>query len=404
MAARLRTVSALAIGIVIGGSLTFGLTAFAARDARNAPLLGWENARLFAEVYEHIKQDYVDEIPDTRLIEAAIRGSMAGLDQYSAYLDEKELEEMRMSTSGAYSGVGIEIALIDGAIRVMNAIEDSPASRAGVSAGDIVVAVDNVPVDATNLNDSVERMRGKAGTRVKLTILRESAKQPFEVALTRGTVQMHSVKHEMLEPGFGYLRISQFNENTGEDFAQELAKLQKQNSLRGLVLDLRNNPGGVLEAAVAVTDAVLDSGVIVTADGRTADARFELRARPGDQMNKAPIVVLVNGGSASASEIVAGALKDHRRAQLVGQNTYGKGSVQSVLPLAGGGALKLTTSRYHTPSGATIHERGIVPDFIIEDTTQQAPPVPKNGSQLLQNDAELRIALDRLKAQAKEPG
>lgn len=404
MAARLRTVSALAIGIVIGGCFTFGLTAFAARDARTAPLLGWENARLFAEVYEHIKQDYVDEIPDARLIEAAVRGSMAGLDQYSAYLDEKELEEMRMSTSGAYSGVGIEIALVDGAIRVMNAIEDSPAARAGVVAGDIVVAVDNVPVDAANLDDSVERMRGKAGTRVKLTISRANAQLPFDVALTRGTVQMHSVKHEMLESGFGYLRITQFNENTGADFAQELAKLQKQNPLRGLVIDLRNNPGGVLEAAVAVSDAVLDTGVIVTADGRTPDARFELRARPGDMMNKAPIVILVNGGSASASEIVAGALKDHHRAQLIGQNTYGKGSVQSVLPLAGGGALKLTTSRYHTPSGASINEHGIAPDILIENALKEAPAAPKSGSPLLQNDAELRIALDKLKAQAKDIG
>jgi carboxyl-terminal processing protease len=215
---------------------------------------------------------------------------------------------------------------------------------------------------------------------------------------------MHSVKREVLEPGYGYLRITQFNENTGVDFSHELAELQKKAPLRGLVLDLRNNPGGVLDAAVSVADTLLDSGIIVTADGRTADAKFAMRAHPGDLMNKAPIVVLVNHGSASASEIVAGALKDLQRATLIGQTTYGKGSVQSVLPLAGGGALKLTTSRYHTPSGASINERGIVPDFVIDNLSKQAPPAPKSGLQLLIDDAEIRLALEKLRSKVKESG
>jgi carboxyl-terminal processing protease len=268
----------------------------------------------------------------------------------------------------------------------------------------VIVAVDDIPVSTANMGDSVERMRGKTGTRVKLTIARDGVAQPFDVTLTRGTVQMRTVRHELLEPGFGYVRISQFNENTGLDFSRELGELQKQGPLRGLVLDLRNNPGGVLDAAVAVADALLESGTIVTADGRAPDAKFVMTAHAGDLMHNAPIVVLVNNGSASASEIVAGALKDQNRAALIGQTTYGKGLVQSVLPLAGGGALKLTTSRYHTPSGASINERGIVPDFVIDNAVKQAPPAPKSGDKLLIDDAEVRFALEKLRGKVKEHG
>ncbi len=398
MASRFRAVSIFAVGIAIGASLSLGYTAWAARDGRTAPIIAWRNAQLFAEVYERIKQNYVDEIPDGRLIESAIRGSMAGLDKYSAYLDEKELEEMRRNTAGAYSGVGIEIALFENTINVLAVIDDSPAARAGIRAGDTVVSVDDIPVDAATIALAAERMRGKSGSKVKLTLLRDRVAQPFEVVLIRDTVQMHTVKRDVLEPGYGYLRITQFNENTGVDFAHELAKLQKEAPLKGLVLDLRNNPGGVLDAAVAVADALLDDGVIVTADGRTEEAKFEMHAHAGDLMNKAPIVVLVNGGSASASEIVAGALQDHKRAALIGQTTYGKGSVQSVMPLTGGGALKLTTSRYHTPSGASINEHGIVPDVVIDNLAQQASPAPKSGARLLMDDAEVRVALKHLRS------
>jgi len=402
MSSRLRTLFLLAIGVAGGASLSLGYTAWATtHDNHVTATIPWQDAQLFAEVFEHIKQDYVDEIPDKDVMETAIRGAVAGLDPYSAYLDAKEFEEMRMTTAGEYSGIGVEISLSEGALKIVGAIENSPAARAGILAGDTVVAVDKVPVDAANLNESVDRLRGKVGSRVKLTILRSSTPQAFDVVLTRGAVQVHSVKQQLLEPGYGYVRITQFNENTGIDFSRALVALQAQKPLRGLVLDLRNNPGGVLDAAVAVADALLDHGVIVTADGRTADAKFAMQAHTGDLTNNAPIVVLVNGGSASASEIVAGALKDNARATLMGQTTFGKGLVQSVLPLSSGGALKLTTSRYHTPSGASIHQHGIVPDFVVDDLPKQAPVAPKNGTQLLIDDAEVRLALQKVRTKAK---
>ncbi|HYM35610.1 MAG TPA: S41 family peptidase [Steroidobacteraceae bacterium] len=396
MTSRLRTLSLLAIGIACGVSMSFGYAAWAAHDSR-VSVVPWQHAQMFAEVYEHIKQEYVDDTSDQQLMENAIRGAVASLDPYSAYLDAKEFEEMRMSTAGEYSGVGIEISLSENTLKVISTIEDSPAARADIRAGDVVIAIDKIPIDANNLNESVERLRGKSGSRVKLTISRDTAPMPFDVTLTRGSVQVHSVKQEMLEPGYGYVRISQFNENTGVDFSRALTTLQKQDMLRGLVLDLRNNPGGVLDAAVSVADALLDHGTIVTAEGRASDAKFAMQAHPGDLLNNAPVVILVNGGSASASEIVAGALKDNARALLVGRTTYGKGSVQSVLPLASGGALKLTTSRYHTPSGASIHQHGIVPDVVIDNVVKQAPPAPKNGNHLLIDDAEVRIALEKVK-------
>ncbi len=402
MSLRLRPLPLFIVGITLGTGISLGLTAWAAHDAR-APVLAWQNAQLFAEVYQNIKQDYVEEISDEKLMGAAIRGTVSGLDPYSAYLDPKEFEEMRLNTAGAYSGVGIEISTAEHSIKVLAAIDDSPAAHAGIREGDIVIAIDNVPVDAANLNDSVERMRGESGSQVTLSIQRAAAK-PFAVVLTRGTVQMHSVKHEMLEPGYGYVRISQFNENTGVEFSHELAALQTKGPLLGLVLDLRNNPGGVLDAAVAVADAMLDSGTIVTADGRAADAKFEMKAHAGDLLNNAPIAILVNGGSASAAEIVAGALKDNQRAVLIGQTTYGKGSVQSVLPLSGGGAIKLTTSHYYTPSGASINHHGIVPDVVLDDLAKQAPPIPTSASKLLRDDAEVRVALAKLRSKVRGPG
>jgi carboxyl-terminal processing protease len=262
-----------------------------------------------------------------------------------------------------------------------------------------VVAVDGVAVDAAHLDEAVERLRGKPGAHVKLTISRADTPKPLEFDLVRRKVQVHSVKADLLEPGYGYVRVSQFTETTADDFVAAIKDLQNRASLRGLVLDLRNNPGGVLEAAVAVADVFLDSGVIVTAQGRATGADFAMQAQPGDVLNGAPITVLVNGGSASASEIVAGALKDHARAKLVGQTTYGKGTVQSVIPLEQGGALKLTTSRYHTPSGATIQQRGIAPDVALANLAHLDSAAGEQ-SKLLGDDPELRAALDTLKAQA----
>ena len=366
MSHRLRTLTILVIGIVGGASFSLGYAAWASHDTRAVSLVPGQDAQLFAEVYERVKHDYVDEVPDDKLMEAAVRGAVASLDPYSEYLDVNEFEEMRVSTAGEYSGVGVEISVNDGSLKVITAIDDSPAARAGVRAGDIITAVDQIPVDPANLNESIDRLRGKPGSKVKLSIAR-AALEPFDVVLTRGSVQVHSVKQEMLEPGYGYVRISQFNENTGVDFAHALTSLQSQKPLRGLVLDLRNNPGGVLDAAVAVADSLLDHGMIVTADGRTPDAKFAMQAHAGDLTHNAGIIVLVNNGSASASEIVAGALKDNSRAILMGQTTFGKGVVQSVVPLSSGGAVKLTTSRYYTPSGASIQDHGIVPDVVVGD-------------------------------------
>lgn len=398
----LRFALVLTIGLVAGFGLSVGRTVQAQRDApppvpaakhdadasANSPV-PWKDARLLAEVLEHVRREYVDRISDQELMEAAIRGLVADLDPHSAYLDPEQFDEIRISTTGAYSGVGIEVALDNGVVKVVNPIEDAPAFKAGVLAGDRILAVDDVPVDVKNLNDTIDRMRGRIGTPVKITIARGPDPKQLEFTLARASVQVHSVSQELLEPGYGYVKITHFSETTTPDLETALAKLKKASGgpLRGLVLDLRNNPGGVLEAAVGVSDVFLDGGLIVSANGRAEDAKFSMDARPGDDLDGAPLVVLVNGGSASASEIVAGALQDHHRARLVGSQTYGKGSVQTVMPLSDGHAIKLTTSRYFTPSGASIQQRGIKPDVAVED--------PKDG-----DDRALHVAMDLL----KDPG
>jgi carboxyl-terminal processing protease len=377
----------------LGVGLTLGFSAWA---TRSTPTLPWREANLFAEVYESVRRDYIDAIPDEHLVSSAVRGMVSDLDQYSAYMDAREYDEMRMSTSGTYSGVGIEISLADNQLRVMRVIEDSPAARAGIMASDAVVAIDAIAVDPAKLNESVDRLRGKPGARVVLSIRRSAVPDLLKFDLVRRKVQIHSVTATVLEPGYAYIQITQFSETTADDFSATLTKLQSGAPLRGLLLDLRNNPGGVLEAAVAVADEFLNDGVIMTAQGRAPGADFTMQAHPGDVLNGAPLIVLVNAGSASASEIVAGALQDHRRAQLIGQTTYGKGLVQTVTSLAQGGALKLTTSRYRTPSGASIQQKGIAPDILLN--ASGARDVAK-GSGLLA-DGEVRIALDKLKAQS----
>jgi carboxyl-terminal processing protease len=405
-----RFVLILAVGIVMGFGLSVGRTVQAEREidrsraskdeAAQSQQVPWRDAKLLAEVLEHVRQEYVEKISDQELIEAAIRGMMADLDPHSAFLDPQEFDEIRISTTGEYSGVGIEVALEGGVVKVVTPIEGTPAQRAGVLAGDTILAVDDVPVSVENLNDTIDRMRGKAGTPVKITIARNEQKGPLEFTLARAAVQVHSVRHELLDDGVGYVRISHFSETTTPDLERSLAALKKQNgaALKGLVLDLRNNPGGVLEAAVGVSDVFLNDGVIVTANGRAADARFEMDAQPGDALDGAPIVVLVNAGSASASEIVAGALKDHSRARLLGRQTYGKGSVQTVVPLSDGHAIKLTTSRYFTPSGASIHERGITPDVVVNEkeiTAQGGTDSPAIYGDV-KDDYELKLALSLL--------
>jgi carboxyl-terminal processing protease len=404
----------LGTGIVLGAGLSVGRTVKAERDlppaqpalaAQESSTVPWQDARLFAEVFELIRDEYVDSVSDKKLMEAAIRGIVSDLDPHSAFLDAAELNEVRISTSGEYSGVGIEVALENGAVNVLNPIEGGPAEKAGVQAGDTILAVDEVPVDLDNLDDTIDRMRGKAGSIVKITVARRKTEQPLHFTLARENVQVHSVKHRVLEPGYGYVRISHFSETTTPDLERAIAKLKKQGDgkLTGLVLDLRDNPGGLLEAAIGVSDAFLDDGTIVSADGRGPDARFEMTAQPGDEIEGAPIVVLVNGGSASASEIVAGALKDHNRATIIGQQTYGKGSVQTVLPLSDGHAIKLTTSRYYTPSGISIHKVGIKPDVVV---AAEKSADAKTTSDAVTSDAtvdeELKLALGMLKVGAAE--
>jgi carboxyl-terminal processing protease len=387
----------LTVGLVAGFGLSVGRTVQAEREIEPDPTtksvtrtatspVPWQDARLLAEVLEHVRREYVENISDQELIEAAIRGLIADLDPHSAFLDAEQFDEIRISTTGEYSGVGIEVALENGVVKVITPIEDTPAFRAGVLAGDRILAVDDVPVNSENLNDTIDRMRGRVGTPVKISIARSPDPQPLEFTLSRASVQVHSVTQEMLEPGLGYVKISHFSETTTPDLEVAIAKLKKASAgkLHGLVLDLRNNPGGLLEAAIGVSDVFLDGGLIVTANGRAPDARFSMDAKPGDDLDGAPLIVLVNSGSASASEIVAGALQDHSRARLVGSQTYGKGSVQTVMALSGGHAIKLTTSRYFTPSGASIHERGIKPDVVIEDA--------KDG-----DDRALHAALDLLR-------
>ena len=407
MSTRSRTLVALVAGAVFGFSAALASGVLAEHPNEQAPPAGtpaalpWEEARLFAEVYERIKREYVDDVDDHTLMDKAIRGMVAALDPHSAFLDTEEFEEIRLSTMGSYPGVGIEVVADDSAVKILRPIEGSPADQAGLLPGDQIVRIDDTDIGA-DLAGAIARMRGSSGSVVKLTILRPTTGQTLDFSLRRAKVEVHSVAQQSLEPGYGYLRITGFSETTADDVNHAVARLKRDNpgGIRGLVLDLRNNPGGVLEAGVAVADAFLNEGVIVTADGRKPDARFRMDATPGDLIDGAPLVVLVNGGSASASEIVAGALRDHGRAELIGHKTYGKGSVQTVMPLPHGGAVKLTTSRYFTPSGASIHGKGIVPDIVAQGP--EDPPADilgKSAPPLAARDKEVQLALDTLKVQ-----
>ncbi len=388
----------LAVGIAIGLSLGLAHGVFADKPAPGADL-PWQDARMLAAVLERVKHDYVNPVDDHQLLQAAIRGMVASLDPYSAYLDGDEYDEVKISSSGRYTGVGIDLSIEDDQVVVIAPFDGSPAAQAGIRSGDIIVTIDGVPVNTNSLADTIGRMRGAEGTAVKIGIMRGDNPEPMLFTLKRSRVDLHSVRGEMLEAGYAYVRISQFSETTGDDLNGALKDLRKHNGapLKGLVLDLRDNPGGVLEAAVAVADAFLDSGVIVTAKGRTPDSKFEMDATPGDVLNGAPIIVLVNGGSASAAEIVAGALKDQHRAKLMGRTTFGKGSVQTIIPLSDDRAVKLTTSLYYTPSGVSINHRGIAPDIELErDTKPPAMPVP-DSAPLQQRDTEVQRALEELK-------
>lgn len=392
---RRRVSIALIVGFAAGVAAAFGTAVFAALDGAGLP---WDEVRLLTDVLQRVRQDYVDPVEDQQLLESAARGVVANLDPHSQFLSAKEYEDLLASTSGSYSGVGLEVNLGDGRMLVVAPIEGTPAERAGVRAGDVIVSIDGAAVSEDNLQESVGRLRGLAGTAVTIEVQREGATKPLRFELVRSSVAVQSVRARFLEPGVAYLRITQFSETTASDFTDALAGLRAMRGavpIRALVLDLRNNPGGLLDAAVAVSDEFLDTGVIVTARGRGADASFRHEARAGDTLAGAPIVVLMNRGSASASEIVAGALKDNRRAKLVGSRSFGKGSVQSVLPLSQGRAIKLTTSRYFSPSGAAINGAGIEPDVIVADAD---PPAAAGGAE--QPDAALHEALRQVRQAA----
>ena len=383
---KLHHIGLIVLGILMGVAIRLNFSAVAQKDANFAPL-PIEELRAFTEVFGRVKSDYVEPVEDKRLITQAINGMLTGLDPHSAYLDQEAFRELQVGTQGEFGGLGIEVGMEEGFVKVIAPIDDTPAARAGVKAGDLIVKLDDASVKGMTLTDAVKRMRGKPNTQITLTIVRKGETKPVVVTITRAVIKVQSVKAKLLEPGYAYFRVSQFQEHTGENLAASITRLVKENqgSMKGIVLDLRNDPGGLLNSAVAVSAAFLPPGALVVyTDGRTEDSKMKLSANPenylrgrskDDYLKKlppeaknVPMVVLVNGGSASASEIVAGALQDHRRAVVMGQPTFGKGSVQTILPLGNNTAIKLTTARYYTPSGRSIQAKGIVPDIPLDDS------------------------------------
>src|SRR5689334_17131782 len=369
----------LLLGMVLGFLIALGGDVFARREGISVPavtrvvpeapqrpgLSAAESARL-AEVIERVQSEYVDDVKHPELIDDALRGLVGGLDPYSSYLDAEEYADLRVSTAGTYAGIGIEVSTADRALRVVRPFRDSPAAAAGIRSGDMIAAIDGAPV-GTDLDAAMAHMRGPRGSRVKLAVVRSGSALPLEFTVERAQVDVHSVAMVPLDGGYVYARITSFSDTTAGDFATGIARARARGAKpRGIIIDLRNKTGGVLESAVEVADQLLESGVIVSADGRTPAARFNMSATPGEVLPGVPAVVLVNGSTASAAEILAGALQDHHRATLLGRRTFGKGSVQTVMPISDGRAIKLTTSRYFTPSGRSINGRGIDPDLLYE--------------------------------------
>jgi len=345
---------------------TKGKTTKVADKENSLPL---EQLRNFSDIFARIKSDYVEQIGDKELLENAIRGMLSGLDPHSTYLNVEEYKELKIGTTGQFGGLGIQVGMEDGFVKVISPIDDTPAYKAGIKAGDLIIRLNNKSVKDLGLNDAVKLMRGKPGTTIELSVVREGKDEPIKFKLKRAIIKVKSVKSHLLEPGFGYVRISTFQSRTASHLSDAIKKLIKKNAapLNGLVVDLRNNPGGVLNAAADVSDLFIEKGKLVYTKGRTDESYFEYTASPIDILNKAPIVVLINAGSASASEIVAGALQDHKRAVIMGTKSFGKGSVQTIQELRSGGAVKFTTARYFTPNGRSIQAEGIVPDINLED-------------------------------------
>ncbi len=417
MGSKLQQFGLVATGLVAGVFLSLNFSVNAGKDAA-VSALPVEELRSFADVYNAIKQGYVEPVEDKKLITHAISGMLANLDPHSAYLDADAFKDLQVSTQGEFGGLGLEVGMEDGLVKVVAPIEDTPAYRAGLKSGDLIIKLDDTLVKGLTLNEAVKRMRGKPKTQIKLTVLRKGEAKPLEIVVTREKIKVQSVKSKLLESGYGYLRITQFQEETTPDLVKHLEKLAKADKeakgegLKGLVLDLRNDPGGLLNGAVGVSAAFLPAQSLVTStDGRTDDAKRRYLAVPEDYQRgqrddfmkglpafakTVPLVVLVNGGSASASEIVAGALQDHKRAVVMGTQTFGKGSVQTVLPLSNNAAIKLTTARYYTPSGRSIQAKGITPDIVVEESA--------NGeSRERVREADLDRHLGNDKEKAAEP-
>jgi len=370
----------IGLGALLGVLLSLNFSAVAQREAKLP--IPYEDLQLLSAVFGKIKSDYVEPVADEKLIKEAINGMVHGLDPHSDFLDAEAFKELQVSTQGKFGGLGIEVGVEDGFIRVVSPIEDTPAFRAGIKSGDLIVKIDDAATRGMPLSKAVEKMRGKPGTQIELTVVRKDADAPLTFTLTREEINVKSVRSKVLEPGYGYIRIRSFQDRTGEDLAKALRDMYKQGDLKGLVLDLRSDPGGLLNQAVAVSAAFLPKdALVVYTDGRTADARMRLTAtrdnytRRGEDylkdlppaVKKVPMTVLVDGGTASASEIVAGALQDHKRATVLGNQTFGKGSVQTILPLGNNAGLKLTTARYYTPAGRSIQAKGIEPDIVVDD-------------------------------------
>ncbi len=429
MRGKLQKFGLLGFGIIVGILISLNFSANADKeDVKGLPI---DELRSFADVFSAIKQGYVEPVDDKKLITYAISGMLSNLDPHSAYLDAESFKDLQVSTQGEFGGLGLEVGMEDGFVKVVSPLDDSPAWRAGIKSGDLIVKLDDTPVKGMTLNDAVKRMRGKPKTDITLTIVRKGETKPLVVTVTRDKIKVQSVKSKSLDAGYGYVRITQFQEETTAELVKAVQKLYQQEKdakngegLKGLVLDLRNDPGGLLNSAVGVSAVFLPpKSLVVSTDGRTEDAKRKFIADPDDYLRgrqddmlknlpaavrSVPLVVLVNGGSASASEIVAGALQDHKRAVLMGTQTFGKGSVQTVVPLSNNTAIKLTTARYYTPNGRSIQAKGITPDVVVEETAngdvRGAMIREADLEHHLDNDKEKIVAAEKPRVQPKNKG